>query len=221
MKTFRYHFALIFMFCLLGCHSNSKKSSTETNSVSIKTENEDSVALFSQKISSESKSIVPGKSVGDIHIGDKPEQIVERLGKPSKGEAGMCKSLNRWFYGEKTSQKSLSIFSECDPNDDMRPHVQWIRTTDPEFKTTKGLAVGSTTQEIEKTFPDMEILGNYRDTLTNEKIVLLTNFKKGITFELSLSQTGTCRAILINKAEKTPPLAYFDFYPELKLEKPY
>ncbi len=65
----------------------------------------------------------------------------------------------------------------------------------------------------------MEVLGRYQDTLTNETIVLMNNLKSGVTFESSLSQPGTCRAILVNKAEETPHIAYFDFYPKLELEE--
>ncbi len=124
-----YIVGLLLLFIFTGCKDKNKSSSidkNETESVQSSEIKEKHIPPFFQKISGDSARIVPGKSIGNLHVGDEPEQIFKRLGSPDKGEAGMCKSLSRWFYGEETPRRSITLFSECDPNDDMRPHLLWI-----------------------------------------------------------------------------------------------
>lgn len=131
----------------------------------------------------------------------------------------MCKSLGQWFYGKENLKRSLIVFSECDPGDEMKPHVIWIRTNDPAFKTKEGLGVGSTIEEIQLVFPNLEILGTYGDMLSKKTIVLLNAQKAGITFEVEKEAMEICHAIMVNEPGKSPHIAYFDFYPGLELEE--
>ncbi|HET8837580.1 MAG TPA: hypothetical protein VFM82_01140 [Flavobacteriaceae bacterium] len=219
MKTYSFHF-LILLLCIgsVSCKDASEKKKVDPFENSQNVENtEYSKSDFLEKITEGSAEIVPGKSIGKIRVGDKPENLYEKLGNPDKGQAGMCKSMSQWIYG-KNSQKSLIVFTECDPDDEMRPHILWIRTSDRTFKTKNNLGVESSTKEIETNFPNMKIIGSYRDTLTNQKIVIKNAQAAGITFELEKQKDGTCRAVMVNEKGKPPHIAYFSFYPDLELE---
>jgi hypothetical protein len=216
-------FGLMAVFAMSSCHENSSKNNTK-NADSTKQANSAQTRAvndpFYSKIADENYLIVPGKSIGKLKIGEKTEEL-QMLGRPQKSDAGMCKSLGSWFYGDSTNgiRKELDIFSECDPADSMRPHVKWIRTTDPVFKTEKGLGVNSSFEDIQTVFPSLEAIGTFTAKNDGHDMVLMNDVHTGITFEIEAEKgkpSGKCRGVVVGKPGEKVPSLYFTFYKDLK-----
>lgn len=171
---------------------------------------------FLLKIKGDRPLIIPGEAIGRLEVGAVTDSL-EKLGRPDKGDAGMCKSLSRWFYGDSTlsPKKQLDVFAACDPEDDMRPHLKWIRTTDPLFRTEKGIGVGSTLKEIKENFSPLVPFADYTAVGDSAKMQMLSAKSRGITFEMAV-EADTCRAIVVYASRERMPALYFSFYPDLK-----
>lgn len=215
-------FGLMAVFALSSCHENSSKSNTKSadSTKQVSSQATEVTDPFYSKIADENYLIVAGKSIGKIAVGEKTEAL-QMLGRPQKSDAGMCKSLGSWFYGDSTNEikKELDIFSECDPADSMRPHVKWIRTTDPAFKTEKGLGVSSAFAKIHEAFPSLEPIGTFTAKNNGHDMVLMNDINAGITFEIEAEKdkpSGKCRGVVVGKPGEKIPSLYFSFYKNLE-----
>ncbi len=212
---------------LLACNSHTNHSTDNRDSIpsfeKMPAKNAGQKDSFFRKIKGGNAVILPGRSIGNLQVGEKTDHL-QRLGKPQKGDAGMCKSLGRWFYGRNKDQsKELDVFSECDPDDEMRPHVKWIRTTDPGFKTRSGIGVNSSFKDIKAVYPDLVTVASYTSASdSTQQMIILNARAKGITFEVpafnNLPQKGgLCTALVVHDPDKKMPSLYFSFYKELKI----
>lgn len=215
---------LLFSFSIIlsSCHQNNSRSSAKNKDSTKQAQKAPTTVTdpFYAKIAGKNFLIVPGGSIGKITIGEKTEDL-QMLGRPQKSDAGMCKSLGSWFYGDSTNgiRKELDIFSECDPADSMRPHVKWIRTTDPVFKTENGLGVNSSFEKIKAVFPSMETIGTFTAENDGHDMVLMNKADAGITFEIEAEKgepSGKCRGVVAGKPGEKVPSLYFTFYKDLK-----
>ncbi len=209
--------SILFLFItgfVTACSGVSNHGNTSNKKQEIDT--------FLMKFKGAEARLLPGQSMGKIRVGERSEKINNlHLGQPDKMDAGMCKSLNRWFYGQDSSQ-SLDIFSACSGEDQMKPHVKWVRTTDSLFKTKQGLQVGSRLQDIKSVYDSLLSVATYTGqghALTN----IITAKDRGITFEVNtvgkqLTSQDTCKAIIIHAKTEQVPRFYFSFYQNLKIK---
>lgn len=221
MKYFAFSIcAVLIAACAVSCNNSSKNSSDGQIAASISDAQFVNIYHpdpFFLKIKGQHADIIPGESIGRFSVGEKTDSL-QILGTPQKGDAGMCKSLSRWFYGDSSMsiQKELDIFSECDPDDDMRPHIKWIRTTDPTFKTKKNIGVGSTLKEIKSKFDSLVVFATYTAIADSAKMQLWYAKHRGITFEITAGTSGdSCRAVMVYSSRDKLPSMYFSFYKDL------
>ncbi len=208
---------LLLLFVSWACNNTKNKDSGTSLATSLSDAQFVNIAHadpFFLKIKGDRSLITPGESLGSLAVGA-PMDSLEKLGKPDKGDAGMCKSLSRWFYGDSASQEQLDVFAECDPDDDMRPHIKWIRTTDPTFKTAAGIGVGSPWEAIQENFASLDPFASYTAASDSVKMQMFSAENQGITFEMAV-EADTCRAIIVYARKEKMPAMYFSFYPDLK-----
>ena len=208
-----------------ACQNNSNKSKNEVALPSLSEGQFVTIHkpdTFFLKISGPQPLIAPGGAIGRFSVGEKTDSL-QVLRRPDSGDAGMCKSLSRWLYGDSSHEprKELVIFSACDPDDDMRPHIKWIRTTDPAFKTAGGLGVGSNWKALSKAYPDVETVATYQadDSTTVE---MLHVKDQGITFEVRAPKgtpraKDTCVGVVVHGIATKMPSMYFPFYHNLQI----
>src|SRR5699024_4414082 len=143
--------------------------------------------------------------------------------QPSKSNADICKSLNRLTYGmDSTHFKDLTIFSECSGKDSMRPHIQWVRTNDPKFRTKNNLQIGSNLKAIKSIYDTLILVATYH-VKDSSLVNILSAPKKGITFEINtednqMSSQDSCLALIVHSVSQQIPGYYFSFYNDLKLK---
>lgn len=210
-----------------ACQSNGNKSKKESTLPFLSEAQYVTIHkpdTFFLKIKGPRPLITPGGAMGRFSVGEKTDSL-QALRRPDKGDAGMCKSLSRWFYGDSSRppRNELVIFSACDPDDDMRPHIKWIRTTDPAFKTTEGLGVGSSWKALSKVYPDVETVATYKtDDSTAVDMVHPTG--EGITFEVRAPKgkpraKDTCVGVVVHAGDTKMPSMYFPFYNDLQIRQ--
>lgn len=222
MKGFSFYLFISLLFTITTACNNSNNNTSNksiTTSLSdaqfVSIKNPDPFFLIIK--GNQKPFIIPGKSIGSLQVGAKTDSL-QKLGRPQKGDAGMCKSLSRWFYGDSSmaSRKELDVFSECDPDDEMRPHVKWIRTNDRAFRTKSDIGIGSTLEEIKSNFDSLVTFATYTAISDSAKMQMLQAKNSGISFEITTGEKDTCRAILVYSPKEKIPAMYFAFYKNLQ-----
>src|SRR4030095_214129 len=105
------------------------------------------IVLWSLSTFAQDNLVVPGKSVGSLHIGDTRDAALNTFGKPSKTErlrSGLLK--DSWLgpeprSGSEETQVFLHVIYRA------RRVVQ-IEFNDPKYKTAGGISVSSTLAEF-------------------------------------------------------------------------
>lgn len=139
-----YWLLFIYAVSLAGCTSKpqepeSKKPTISQQEVRQEKENE---SESSQTISSEKSAgqyIVPGKSIGQIHLNEDAEVIQKILGRPTSANSAMGKSLQTWklrTVDGKNYQLSI-FFSRNMGNADEKSRAKQIRVTAPAYISNK------------------------------------------------------------------------------------
>src|SRR5699024_5561087 len=185
-------------------------SSSSSSSGSQHRKQKDSV--FIKIVGHQSPLIIPGKAIGDVAIGASSASL-NQLGPATDGGAATCHYIGIWRYGH-NQHYNLTAVSACDPDDDMRPHIQWLRTNDSAFKTASGLGVGSTIEEIKAVFPGMRIPITYQ--ADDGMLMLLHSVKEeGIAFAMTSGKTQVCRAVVLFPKNGSPIPWVTSVFPEM------
>ncbi|MDB5149438.1 MAG: hypothetical protein JWQ57_3458 [Mucilaginibacter sp.] len=201
--------------CLLACGNNSKKETTlaETNKVPKDTTgqhlpNKNDTTKHHTLASDTGATtppqsnwlITPGKSIGHIALNDDVQNTITQLGKPDSSDAAMGSSLMVWFAKHDPAGYRTAVFSHHNMGgkDESVSHVQKILVTSPRFKTDDGVGVGSTKQEIQKTYK-LKPTSTY--SKNSSKVQVYTDLDKGISFEIDGG--GKCVGVVVHKANDT------------------
>ncbi|GEM_PF-3157657 len=89
---------------------------------------------------SSSKEVKEGKSLGEISLGMSEKEVLSILGRPSSrkpGEGG----VEAFMYPDR--KLTVTLASSRD-----KKEVQWIYTESPDYKTHKGIKVGSSFEDL-------------------------------------------------------------------------
>lgn len=169
------------------------------------------------KIIDERFLIVPGRSVGEISLGDDLESVGKRMGRPDAGDAAMGKAWGIWYKTDAvTKQKSeLAIYSAYRDTSMRVKEVKQIRITSNAYKTQDGFGTGRTMNDTELHFPGMEEVAAYLNE--NKDTILVYDAKpEGISFEFLKG-----RGISITVHSKNVPInnTYLTLHPEWKVVK--
>lgn len=136
--------------------------------------------------------IIPGKKIGNTALGDDPDILLQRIGKPDASDAAMGKAWLVW--NGKDTDHTLAVFTTYADSNMRRKAIRHIRVTSPRFRTPEGIHTGSTRSAIAAVFPQMKAA----DLPFTDAAPRYDAVSKGISFEFS-GNTGaaTCTAILV------------------------
>lgn len=142
--------------------------------------------------------IVPGKSIGSIHVQESMEKVFDRLGRPDNTDAAMGSSLATWYEGHKPTGYKTAVFSQHNYNgkDDIFQYVQRILVTSPYFKTADGIGAGNTLEQIKQKYT-LKPGRNYNSN--GATINVFNDLDKGISFEIDPA-TNKCVGVVVQKA---------------------
>jgi hypothetical protein len=157
------------------------------------------VALFVSMSDTFSRNvtIVPGKRVGDVFIGQTLSTLEQRFGISKSGDLSMGRLWEVWTLDRQGG--SIGVF--CRRPDEHTFIVQRIRVTAHRFSTSNGLSVGSSLAEVQKAFPDVRLVSNYHSAQRHQKVAVYDSAKRGIAFEItadSPAPTARCVGVIIH-----------------------
>ncbi|SER87549.1 hypothetical protein [Pedobacter rhizosphaerae] len=166
------------------------------------------------KIIDERFLIVPGRSVGEISLGDDMVAVIKKLGKPDAGDAAMGKAWGIWYnIGSEGKEKNeLAIYSAYRDTSMRVKEVKQIRITSNAFKTQDGFTTQRTMNDTELRFPGMEQVATYLNE--NQDTVFVYDAQSdGIGFEFlkgrGISVTVHPKNVAVNNS-------YITLHPEWK-----
>jgi hypothetical protein len=152
---------------------------------------------WADSIATEDLTIVPGSSIAGVALGPNGLQELKKLGKPYRVDRGMSQTRQVWKWSRPEGR--LDTFFIHTVNNgviDAKPAdgvtIDLIRSTVARFKTSGGIGVGRTLDEIRKSFPDVRPV---EGTPT-----IFDDVKRGIAFEFSTAPIGhsVCIAVMVH-----------------------
>lgn len=198
------HFSPLFLaLSITACQSNSSASKVPLT---------DSTPISSVE---QAVLIVPGKSLGNIQLGQDMQAVASILGEPDAGDAAMGKAWGIWYDKDSSARgkTELSIYSSYKDSTMMAKDVKQIRTTSKRFKTEEGIYVGCSLSNFKAAYPDVELRAQYAGTSSGDTIKLYDSRAQGIGAEFTNDST---RAITVHPSGTYTNETYFTFDSKLK-----
>jgi len=153
-------------------------------------------------MATEDPTIVPGASIGGVSLGSDGLQELKKLGKPYRVDRGMSQTREVWKWSRPEGRlDTFFVHTVSNGVIDAKPAdgvtIDLIRSTVARFKTSSGIGVGSTLDQIRKSFPDV---GPVDGTPT-----IFDDTKRGIAFEFSTAPIGhsVCIAVMVHPPGKS------------------
>jgi hypothetical protein len=144
--------------------------------------------------SAEDWLIVPGRSLGRIHIGEEAEPAMRRLGTADTGEGAAGHSWATWFgHSDRTGRgrSEIDLYTTLAEGSAGRKVVRIVRATSPSFHTRDGVSTRSDLARIRNAFPHIRRIAAYRPDPGGPVIVLYDDTRRGIAFEV-MQDDGIC-----------------------------
>jgi hypothetical protein len=153
-------------------------------------------------LATEDLAIVPGSSLAGVALGPNGLQELKKLGKPYRVDRGMSQTRQVWKWSRPEGRLD-TFFVHTVSNGVIDAHpadgvtIDLIRSTVARFKTSGGIGVGRTLDEIQKNFPDAAPVDG---TPT-----IFDDVKRGIAFEFSTAPIGhsVCIAVMVHPQGKS------------------
>lgn len=152
---------------------------------------------FAASAGTDETLIVPGASIAGVSLGSNGGQELTRLGKPYRVDRGMSQTRQVWkrlrsdgrletFFIHAVNNGAIA----AQPADGVT--IDLIRSTNAQYRTASGIAVGSTLQQIRGSFPGVVPV---EGTPT-----IFDDVKRGIAFEFSDAPAGhsICIAVMVH-----------------------
>jgi hypothetical protein len=184
MKLF---LGFLILYCLLQSCNNENRTteSTTQNDSSGKPldttgHNEDSVTA--------DYIIEPGKSIGQVSLGDPADQLENKLGKPDLSDAAMGKAWLTWYgkRDEHNNRPELNIYVAYKDTSMREKTVQQLRSTSSSFATSNGVKIYMDLSDIQKVFPGMVYAGKYTEQSPGNRVIsIYDDVRKGIAVEIA------------------------------------
>lgn len=205
-------FVLLLCTALFACNQSAKKENTADKAADTgRVEQpilDDSIAKTPASTDSTKtetvaadKLIIPGRSIGNMQMSGDVANVSELLGRPDSADAAMGSSLMVWFtQNHKPTGYRVSIFAhrKMGTKDEIISRIQKILVTSPQFKTAEGYGVGTSFEEIKKSY-DLKPTDTYKDK--NGKVQIYTDLDKGISFEIG--SANKCVGVVVHKPHDT------------------
>ncbi|MBC6110825.1 hypothetical protein ACFOG5_01820 [Pedobacter fastidiosus] len=192
---------------LVACQSSKTNDTTKVDSIA-------SIESGPGKIVDERYLIVPGRSVGEISLGENMELVGEKLGRPDAGDAAMGKAWGIWYSKDSTENEKneLAIYSSYKDTTLISKDVKQIRITSNQFKTQDNFGTGRSLDDTKMKFPGMIRIATYLNE-TKDSIMVYDSKAEGIGFEFlkgkSISLTVHPKNVSVNGT-------YLTLHPEWK-----
>src|SRR5580700_1728505 len=146
---------------------------------------------------SEDLSIVPGSSIAGTSLGPDGLQQLKKLGRPYRIDRGMSQTRQVWKWSRPDGRlETFFIHTVNNGVIDAKPvdgvTIDLIRSTTARFRTADGIAVGSTLEQIRKSFPD--------SAPVDGTPTIFDDVKRGIAFEFSSAPINhsICIAVIVH-----------------------
>ena len=145
----------------------------------------------------EDLSIVPGASIAGMHLGPNGLQELKKLGKPYRIDRGMSQTRQVWKWSRPEGRiETFFVHTVNNGAMDAQPAdgvtIDLIRVSIARFKTAGGVGVGSTLDQIRKSFPNI--------SPPEGAPTVFDDRKEGIAFEFSTAPVGhsVCIAVMVH-----------------------
>jgi len=185
-------------------------SACQSNSSGSKTSSPDTAATSNTP---QAELIIPGKSIGDLFIGQDMTAVANIMGEPDAGDAAMGKAWGIWYDKNLSGkeQTEISIYSSYKDSTMMVKSVKQIRTTAGKFKTPDGMSVGSTLDRFQAAYPDIQLRSQYRIGSTGDTVKFFDSRSRGISAEIVKS---TIKALSVHAMNSDAVESYFTYDPK-------
>ena len=151
----------------------------------------DSTAVTAAAPLTDKALIVPGESVGPIHLNDADSTLLDQLGEPDYSDAAMGKAVLAWYTTGDSPAYPVSIFTARDMGNDETARIQQIRITSPYYTTSEGICASSSLAQISAEYSTEQVEAYEKD---GQQYAVLDT-KQGIAFEVS--PNDSCVAIIV------------------------
>lgn len=184
MRKYIFLFALPFL-----CACNQPQSTVHSALV-------DSVHMADTAVKPVTKAhlIIPGKSIGIVHINGNADSLAVSLGKPGSRDAAMGASMMIWSVKYKNNHYKTIVYSHRNmgATDENVSHIKAIFVNEPFYKTADYSGTGSNMRDVRKLFKfSMHAIPGY----TTKQLALYNDYGAGISFEAD--STGRCHGVLV------------------------
>lgn len=161
-----------------------------------------------------SKLIIPGISIGQVHLNERADSIILKLGKPDMSDAAMGKSVS--IYKNKENNTVFKIYYVTNMGAaNEAPRAKLFHTNSSFFSTASNISIGSSLETIKKVFPDLKRLAII--TIGKDTFQLYDAEKQGITFEMD--KENICKGISLHTAGEQLEPTYLAFYDSFNFVK--
>ena len=140
---------------------------------------------------------IPGVGMGNIRLGPDGAETLRKLPKPYASDAGMSQTRQVWKFAKPGGLfDTLFIHTTSNGVIDAQPPdgvtIDLIRATAKRFRTSQGISVGSTLEQIQNAFPDAARVDNVP--------TVYDAVKEGIAFEFEHKPgaQSPCIAIMVH-----------------------
>jgi hypothetical protein len=147
-------------------------------------------------------SIVPGVSLAGVSLGPQGAQELKKLGKTYRVDRGMSQTREVWKWLRPDGRLETFFIHtvnngviDAQPADGLT--IDLIRSTTAQFRTADGIGVGSTFEQIRRSFPNVAPV---EGTST-----IFDDTKRGIAFEFSSAPINhsICIAVMVHPSGKS------------------
>ena len=152
---------------------------------------------LADSMATEDLTIVPGSSIAGVPLGPNGVQELKKLGKPYRIDRGMSQTRQAWKWSRPEGRlDTFFVHTVNNGTIDAQPAagvtIDLIRATVARLKTSGGIGVASTLDQIRKSFPDVAPVDG---TPT-----IFDDVKRGIAFEFSAAPIGhsICIAVTVH-----------------------
>lgn len=184
-----------------GCQQQNHNGTSAATATTIDSNQKDSLLKATTTGNDTAKAvpadylIVPGKSIGQTLLGGDADSLVQRFGKPDKGDAAMGAQMMTWYAKHDTSGYLTSVYSHRNMGgkDENISRIKQIRITSPAFKTSEKIGVGSALNNLQKCYQlKVKPVPGAKD----KQLKLYDDITAGIAFEVGAS--GQCTAVIVH-----------------------
>lgn len=139
--------------------------------------------------------IKPGKSIGNIRLGDDMQLLLKQYGPPDKQDAAMGATAYTWFLKHDTTGYSVSVYGHRNFGgaDENVLQIKKVMINTPDFITAEGIRTGADEREINKFY---QLSDNSRYLNKGKPVRLFADIGKGISFTID-TMSKKCTGISI------------------------